>query len=56
ESTLKRKAKRKGNTEYEPKLSSKRYRRPSRRSQRQNLKDLYPDRNNPEHNEDSPSR
>ncbi|MEO0377450.1 MAG: small ribosomal subunit biogenesis GTPase RsgA [Cyanobacteria bacterium P01_A01_bin.17] len=55
ESTLKRKAKRKGNTEYEPKLSSKRYRRPSRRSQRQNLKDLYPDRHNPEHSEDSPS-
>jgi ribosome biogenesis GTPase / thiamine phosphate phosphatase len=52
ESTLKRKAKSKGNTEYEPKLSSKRYRRPSRRSQRQVLKDLYPDRHN---SRDSPS-
>ncbi|MGB7414733.1 MAG: small ribosomal subunit biogenesis GTPase RsgA, partial [Thermosynechococcaceae cyanobacterium] len=44
ESTLKRKTKGKGKTEYEPKLSSKRYRRPSRRSQRQDLNDLYPDR------------
>ncbi len=43
ESKLKRKAKRQGQTEYEPKLSTKRYRRPSRRSQRQSLKELYPD-------------
>lgn len=43
ESTSKRKVKSRGQTDYEPKLSTKRYRRPSRRSQRQNLKDLYAD-------------
>jgi ribosome biogenesis GTPase / thiamine phosphate phosphatase len=42
ESTVKRKAKGKGQTDYEPKLSAQRYRRPSRRSQRQMLNTLYP--------------
>ncbi len=43
ESSLKAKTKGKGQTEYEPKLESKRYRRVSRRTQHQTLKDLCQD-------------
>lgn len=42
ESTLKVKTKR-GKQQYEPKLESKRYRRPSRRTQQQELQELYQD-------------
>ncbi|WP_066374942.1 small ribosomal subunit biogenesis GTPase RsgA [Anabaena sp. CA = ATCC 33047] len=41
ESTLKRKTKGKGQSQYEPKLESKKYRRTSRRTQVQALQDLY---------------
>ena len=43
ESALKLKTKSKGDTQYEPKLETKKYRRQSRRSQQQALKDLYKD-------------
>lgn len=43
ESTLKAKNKGKGETKYEPKLQSKKYRRTSRRSQHQELEGLYQD-------------
>jgi ribosome biogenesis GTPase len=43
ESTLKLKSKGKGQSQYEPKLESKKYRRVSRRVQVQNLPDLYTD-------------
>lgn len=43
ESSLKAKTKGKGQTEYEPKLESKKYRRVSRRIQHQTLKDLCQD-------------
>jgi ribosome biogenesis GTPase len=43
ESTLKAKTKGKGQTQYEPKLASKKYRRLSRRSQHQALQDVYQD-------------
>ncbi|MCF4967542.1 small ribosomal subunit biogenesis GTPase RsgA [Nostoc sp. CMAA1605] len=43
ESTLKRKTKGKGQSQYEPKLESKKYRRTSRRTQVQGLQDLYHD-------------
>ncbi|MGB5959454.1 MAG: hypothetical protein WBG73_02250 [Coleofasciculaceae cyanobacterium] len=38
---MKGKSKGKGQTEYEPKLESKKYRRVSRRTQHQTLKDIY---------------
>lgn len=41
ESTLKAKIKGKGQTHYEPKLESKKYRRSSRRTQHQELEELY---------------
>ncbi|MEA5617410.1 small ribosomal subunit biogenesis GTPase RsgA [Cronbergia sp. UHCC 0137] len=41
ESTLKLKSKGKGQSQYEPKLESKKYRRTSRRTQLQSLQDLY---------------
>ncbi|MBD2254898.1 small ribosomal subunit biogenesis GTPase RsgA [Nostoc parmelioides] len=41
ESTLKLKTKGKGQSQYEPKLESKKYRRTSRRTQVQGLQDLY---------------
>lgn len=41
ESTMKAKSKGKGQTQYEPKLESKKYRRISRRSQQQALQDVY---------------
>ncbi|HEY9638723.1 MAG TPA: small ribosomal subunit biogenesis GTPase RsgA [Coleofasciculaceae cyanobacterium] len=41
ESTLKAKTKGKGQTQYEPKLESKKYRRRSRRTQQQDLEELY---------------
>jgi ribosome biogenesis GTPase len=41
ESTLKVKSKGKGQTQYEPKLESKKYRRSSRRTQLQELQHLY---------------
>jgi ribosome biogenesis GTPase len=43
ESTLKAKNKGKGQTQYEPKLESKKYRRLSRRAQQQALDELYQD-------------
>ena len=43
ESTLKGKSKGKGQTQYEPKLESKKYRRISRRAQHQALQDVYHD-------------
>ncbi|MGH1394189.1 MAG: small ribosomal subunit biogenesis GTPase RsgA [Trichormus sp.] len=43
ESNLKRKTKGKGQSQYEPKLESKKYRRTSRRTQVQGLQDLYHD-------------
>lgn len=43
ESTLKVKSKQEGQVQYEPKLASKKYRRPSRRGQRQALQDLCQD-------------
>jgi ribosome biogenesis GTPase / thiamine phosphate phosphatase len=43
ESTLKLKSKGKGQSQYEPKLESKKYRRVSRRTQLQGLQDLYQD-------------
>jgi ribosome biogenesis GTPase len=43
ESTLKLKTKSKGQHQYEPKLDTKKYRRPSRRTQQQALKELYKD-------------
>ena len=43
ESTMKAKTKGKGQTQYEPKLESKKYRRISRRSQQQALQDVYHD-------------
>ncbi|MBD2345875.1 small ribosomal subunit biogenesis GTPase RsgA [Anabaena subtropica] len=43
ESTLKLKTKGKGQSQYEPKLESKKYRRTSRRTQVQGLQDLYQD-------------
>ncbi|QSJ17452.1 small ribosomal subunit biogenesis GTPase RsgA [Nostoc sp. UHCC 0702] len=43
ESTLKLKTKGKGQSQYEPKLESKKYRRVSRRTQLQALQDLYKD-------------
>lgn len=41
ESTVKAKARGKGQTQYEPKLESKKYRRRSRRTQQQELEELY---------------
>ncbi|MBD2012830.1 small ribosomal subunit biogenesis GTPase RsgA [Microcoleus sp. FACHB-53] len=43
ESSMKAKTKGKGQTHYEPKLESKKYRRRSRRSQHQALEDVYQD-------------
>jgi ribosome biogenesis GTPase len=43
ESTLKAKTKGKGQTQYEPKLESKKYRRRSRRAQLQSLEEMYQD-------------
>src|ERR687886_735008 len=43
ESTLKAKTKGKGQTQYEPKLESKKYRRHSRRTQLQALEEMYQD-------------
>jgi ribosome biogenesis GTPase len=43
ESSLKLKTKSKGQSQYEPKLETKKYRRPSRRTQQQALRDLYQD-------------
>lgn len=43
ESTLKLKSKSKGQSQYEPKLESKKYRRVARKTQLQNLQDLYRD-------------
>lgn len=43
ESALKQKLGQEGQIEYEPKLASKKYRRPSRRTQKQVLKELYRD-------------
>jgi len=43
ESTLKAKTKRKGQTQYEPKLETKKYRRLSRRTQQQALQEVYQD-------------
>lgn len=43
ESTLKVKTKRKGQTQYEPKLETKKYRRIPRRTQQQALQELYQD-------------
>jgi ribosome biogenesis GTPase len=43
ESTMKAKTKGKGQTHYEPKLESKKYRRISRRSQNQTLQGVYQD-------------
>ena len=43
ESTMKAKTKGKGQTQYEPKLESKKYRRISRRSQQQALQEVYHD-------------
>jgi ribosome biogenesis GTPase len=43
ESTLKVKTKGKGQTQYEPRLESKKYRRRSRRTQQQELEELYQD-------------
>lgn len=43
ESTMKAKTKGKGQTQYEPKLESKKYRRISRRSQQQALQEVYQD-------------
>ncbi|WP_124975667.1 small ribosomal subunit biogenesis GTPase RsgA [Aphanothece sacrum] len=42
ESTMKLKVKASGQESYEPKLESKKYRRPSRRGKHQNLRELYP--------------
>ncbi|HHP7229268.1 MAG TPA: small ribosomal subunit biogenesis GTPase RsgA [Xenococcaceae cyanobacterium] len=44
ESSLKLKVKKSGKNQYEPKLASKKYRRPSRREKQQNLQQLYCDR------------
>jgi ribosome biogenesis GTPase len=43
ESTVKQKMGQEGQIETEPKLATKKYRRPSRRSEKQALKDLYRD-------------
>jgi ribosome biogenesis GTPase len=43
ESSLKLKTKGKGQSQYEPKLETKKYRRPSRRTQQQALQQLYQD-------------
>jgi len=43
DSTLKRKSKGKGKSEYEPRLEAKKYRRISRRTQQQSLEELYQD-------------
>ncbi|WP_375496963.1 small ribosomal subunit biogenesis GTPase RsgA [uncultured Nostoc sp.] len=43
ESTMKLKSKAKGQSQYEPKLESKKYRRISRKTQLQNLQELYRD-------------
>ncbi|NEQ26109.1 MAG: small ribosomal subunit biogenesis GTPase RsgA [Microcoleus sp. SIO2G3] len=43
ESTTKRKTTEAGQAQYEPKLETKRYRRPSRRSEKQTLQNLYQD-------------
>ncbi|MGK7902886.1 MAG: small ribosomal subunit biogenesis GTPase RsgA [Hormoscilla sp.] len=43
ESTVKRKSKGKGKSEYEPRLEAKKYRRSSRRTQQQSLVELYDD-------------
>jgi ribosome biogenesis GTPase len=43
ESSLKLKTKGKGQSQYEPKLETKKYRRPSRRTQQQALQELYQD-------------
>lgn len=43
ETTLKLKSKEEGQSQYEPKLETKKYRRPSRRTQRQTLQNLYQD-------------
>ncbi len=43
ESSLKLKTKGKGESQYEPKLESKKYRRSSRRTQQQALQELYQD-------------
>ena len=43
ESSLKAKTKGKGQTQYEPKLETKKYRRRSRRTQQQELEELYED-------------
>ncbi len=43
ESTMKAKTNGKGQTQYEPKLESKKYRRISRRSQQQALQEVYQD-------------
>lgn len=43
DATLKLKTKRKGGSQYEPRLEAKKYRRTSRRTQQQNLQDLYED-------------
>jgi len=43
ESTMKAKTRGKGQTQYEPKLESKKYRRRSRRTQQQALEELYQD-------------
>ncbi len=47
ESRLKAKSNRRGNTQYEPKLDSKRYRRTSRKTQQQNLEQLIDDLQEP---------
>ncbi|WP_036482298.1 small ribosomal subunit biogenesis GTPase RsgA [Myxosarcina sp. GI1] len=44
EQSLKLKVKRSGKKQYEPRLESKKYRRPSRREKHQNLQDIYSDR------------
>jgi ribosome biogenesis GTPase len=43
ESTTKVKSRGDGQLQTEPKLATKKYRRPSRRTQKQQLKDLYSD-------------
>ncbi|MBD2092597.1 small ribosomal subunit biogenesis GTPase RsgA [Microcoleus sp. FACHB-1515] len=43
ESTLKRKTTELGQAQYEPKLATKKYRRPSRRTEKQTLENLYQD-------------
>ncbi len=44
---MKLKSKGKGQTQYEPKLESKKYRRTSRRTQLQALQDLYKESEEP---------